>query len=250
MTNFIYALSDPRDNQIRYIGKTDNLSRRFKMHLTEKYKSYKCNWIKSLLSINLKPNMLILESVPVDKDWESREIYWIQFYREQGCNLTNMTDGGDQGPNCTGKHLIKSAQGKQNIINALIKRNKSPENRTKVSKANKGKPHRKNTPEEIEQKRKWMTGKKIHTEEFKSRLAERNKIRKNDPKIMSVAIKKSWQDPETRKRYLSNRAKLTEQQVKEIRTATNISPNQLAKKYGVSNTLIRKIINYKCWKHI
>lgn len=193
--NFIYILSDPRDNQIRYVGKTDNPQRRFSMHLIEKDPCYKRNWIKQLLSNNLQPIMTVIEEIPENQDWEEREKYWISYYRSTGHNLTNMTDGGDCGPDCTGKHLIKSDIGRQNIIDALVKRNKSEEMRNiarKNGQHNKGK---KRPKEAIEKQRITMTGKKIHTDEFKNKLSERNKTRKYNPEIMRENSRKLWDDP-------------------------------------------------------
>jgi hypothetical protein len=40
--------------------------------------------------------MSIIECVDADM-WSEREKYWIKYYKEQGCRLTNLTDGGDGG---------------------------------------------------------------------------------------------------------------------------------------------------------
>ena len=53
----IYSLSCPISNEIRYIGKTvESLEKRFNRHISyaKKEKSYKANWINSLLKINKK----------------------------------------------------------------------------------------------------------------------------------------------------------------------------------------------------
>ena len=193
--NFIYTLIDPRDNQIRYVGKTDNPERRLASHLIEKYKSHRTNWVQGLIARGLKPIMVIIEEVPEGQSWEDRERYWIAYHRSLGCKLTNMTDGGDQGPDCTGKNLVKSEAARRNIAAMLVKRNKSPEMR-EISRRN-GQKRKgfKESPERIEQKRQWMTGRKHHTEEFKQALAERNKTREYDPNIMKENSRKLWDDP-------------------------------------------------------
>lgn len=108
--NFIYVLIDPRNNQVRYVGKTDNPERRLAAHLIEKYKSHKTNWIQGLIANGLKPILTIIEEIPEGQSWEDRECYWITYHRSIGCKLTNMTDGGEQGPDCTGRKLPKSEQ--------------------------------------------------------------------------------------------------------------------------------------------
>lgn len=61
----IYSLIDPRTGVVRYIGKTDNTKRRLRVHLAEAKHSnghnHRLNWIRSLLSENLVPILIILE---------------------------------------------------------------------------------------------------------------------------------------------------------------------------------------------
>lgn len=90
---FIYALVDPRNSEIRYIGKTNNLSRRYAEHVGNHCRLSCTNWIKELISLGLAPNIkLLLESDY--GNWEQDEIDTIQKY-SQLCNLTNISSGGD-----------------------------------------------------------------------------------------------------------------------------------------------------------
>lgn len=96
---FIYALIDPRENQIRYIGKANNPLERLKDHLSKrslKIKTYKNNWIKSLLELNLKPNIEIIDEI-LESEWQFWEQHYISLYKSWGFNLTNGTLGGDGG---------------------------------------------------------------------------------------------------------------------------------------------------------
>ncbi len=90
--NYIYALKDPIEHTIRYIGKTTNLSSRFSFHVNDKSKTHKVNWIKNLKNKNLLPYMEILEEV--ETNWQDREKFYISKYRKI-YPLTNLTDGGD-----------------------------------------------------------------------------------------------------------------------------------------------------------
>jgi hypothetical protein len=87
--NFIYALIDPRDKRIRYIGIAVDVKIRYRAHLRDNYQSPKANWIKSLASKGLKPKLKILE-VTIDRN---RELFWIKKYGRD--NLLNLTDGGE-----------------------------------------------------------------------------------------------------------------------------------------------------------
>lgn len=92
---YIYALIDPITQFIRYIGKTNNLKRRYTKHLTtsKTSKIHSSLWIKSLLNKNEKPIMKLIEIVNTN-NWQEREIYWIKYYRTQ-FDLTNITEGGE-----------------------------------------------------------------------------------------------------------------------------------------------------------
>lgn len=95
---FIYILKDPISNEIKYVGKSDNPSKRFSEHIRKsKYKkTYKNNWINGLKSKGQLPILEIIDTVD-NNNWGDYEKKWISFYRELGCDLTNLTDGGDGG---------------------------------------------------------------------------------------------------------------------------------------------------------
>jgi predicted GIY-YIG superfamily endonuclease len=92
---YIYSLTDPNTNVVRYIGKSVNPKRRFNEHINNCHKSSnnnKDNWIKKLLFNNQFPILNIIEETTIDK-WSDREKYWITMYT----NLTNSTSGGEYG---------------------------------------------------------------------------------------------------------------------------------------------------------
>lgn len=92
---YIYSLSD-ENGDIRYIGKTGNIKRRLKDHITESKSNYthKNNWISSLLKKNIIPNIEIIDEVP-DIEWEYWEIHYISLFKSWGYKLTNKTIGGN-----------------------------------------------------------------------------------------------------------------------------------------------------------
>ena len=110
---YIYALTDPRTEEVRYIGKTVNEPLfRLERHLEEAQKdvcTYKCDWIRSLISKGLEPGLSVLEIVFYPDIWQERERWWIAFARERGFHLTNLTDGGEGGAGMLGhKHTLES----------------------------------------------------------------------------------------------------------------------------------------------
>jgi group I intron endonuclease len=94
----IYKLIDPNTNQIRYIGLTFNdLKLRLKSHLSEPGKSHKNYWIRKLKKEGFKPLIeSVEENISTYEEACQREIYYIDYFKSLGCDLTNMSTGGDK----------------------------------------------------------------------------------------------------------------------------------------------------------
>lgn len=101
----IYALVDPTTTTVRYIGwTTSKLAKRLSSHKSEclRRKSdgtwythyYRVNWLRQLYLAGTPP---IIQSVEVGCGLGAAEAEqkWIKYYREQGANLVNGTDGGE-----------------------------------------------------------------------------------------------------------------------------------------------------------
>lgn len=97
-TTFIYALQDPRDLRIRYVGKADNMRHRLGRHLLgEGRNKAKDDWVRGLKAEGLKPDMLLLQEVPKSA-WEEAERSWIAELRARDpFALTNVSAGGSGG---------------------------------------------------------------------------------------------------------------------------------------------------------
>ncbi len=103
MKPLIYALHDPLTGDIRYIGYTRNLFRRMHYHYRDERQGRKGQpellaWLKSLAENGNLPTVSVLEWLTEDSDWQSREQYWIAYYRGQQINLLNIGDGGHKVP--------------------------------------------------------------------------------------------------------------------------------------------------------
>lgn len=100
MKHIIYALIDPNTDQIRYIGKTSNLSRRLITHHSPssiKTNTHKNNWLRSLISNGQKAKCMIIQTYNTKEELIWAEKIWIANYRILNCNLVNATNGGEGG---------------------------------------------------------------------------------------------------------------------------------------------------------
>ena len=95
-TTNIYILIDPETQQVRYVGKANNISQRYKAHLNRarKHQIHKLNWINSLKAKKLRPIIEVIDIVPIE-DWIFWETYWISQFKTWGFDLINYTQGGD-----------------------------------------------------------------------------------------------------------------------------------------------------------
>jgi len=91
----IYALIDPRDSKIKYIGQTGSPKTRLENHISSvrnsNDRSLRANWIRELLSEGLRPIFKELEVVPIDRANESETKYLNECYRK-GVILCNRQD--------------------------------------------------------------------------------------------------------------------------------------------------------------
>lgn len=101
MEIYIYAISHPITNDIRYIGKSVNIKKRLIGHISKSKKrnDHFHNWIKSILKEGLKPNIEVIKYTD-DLNWMQDEKNAIKEYREKGYNLLNIAEGGNE-PYCS-----------------------------------------------------------------------------------------------------------------------------------------------------
>lgn len=130
-TVFIYGLTCPNTGEFRYIGETRNPTRRKIEHLG-RYDKTLCPrtcWISSILDKGHAPGFVIIDEV-LEQHRQQLEAAYIQFYREQGCDLVNTTLGGDgvgSGENHPSYGKPRSNETKQKISIALTGKKRSLE---------------------------------------------------------------------------------------------------------------------------
>lgn len=87
---FIYALCCPITGDIHYIGKTTQGMIRPLQHFKESHNQKIKEWVSDLRELLHKPEIKILEQVDEYTDLDSRELYWIHKYLEEGALLLNI----------------------------------------------------------------------------------------------------------------------------------------------------------------
>ncbi len=125
----IYTLSDPRSAAVRYVGVSHTELVRFHRHIAEArrgLKSHRHDWIRSLLSAGMTPAYSIVEAGE-GPGWASAEIKWIAYYRESGCDLTNLTAGGEGN-----KGYIPNRETRERMAAAKRGRPRTAETREKI----------------------------------------------------------------------------------------------------------------------
>jgi hypothetical protein len=174
----IYALIDPRTDEVRYVGFTcRDLSDRLYGHVKvakEGYNAHCSRWIRQLLSLDIEPHIMLLEKISMRFTWQEREKFWIRKGKRLGWQLTNMTEGGDGvigiTPWSKGRHL--SLEHKQRLSDSLKGYKFTTERCLNISIALTGKKH---DAERNERKSKRQTGKK-RSEECCKHLSEALKL--------------------------------------------------------------------------
>lgn len=101
----IYGLLCPDTHICRYVGYTNNVTKRYKQHCRfseNQGNTKRKNWLRKLIEDGKKPEIIILESNVVD--WNEAEKRWVKYYRfYSGDLLTNTADGG-----FSNKHMQES----------------------------------------------------------------------------------------------------------------------------------------------
>ncbi len=93
----LYTLSDPRDGNVRYIGKAVNAQKRLASHLRDarRRKTPVYVWLNELRALALLPVLLVVETCSAE-NWETRERALIAEARAKGVALLNVANGGNE----------------------------------------------------------------------------------------------------------------------------------------------------------
>ena len=270
-TVYIYSLIDPRNGEIKYVGKTKDLDVRLKSHLhdAKRTNTPKNAWILKLRRLGLKPQMEMLEEVP-EPEWPKAERKWIAKLRRKGCPLKNICDGGE------GRNGPLSEETRRKLSKAAKGRPLTESQRKAITKGFRGHKHsekakmllraktlgRKHTPEARKKMSLARKGKRKNAEHRgKIGLAHKGRTFSEETRAKMRVSRGGWKpSPElTRiqrekcKGEGNGRAKLTAEQVFEIReryARGDTSFPKLAEEYPVTFSAIHRIVTGKTWKHL
>ena len=92
-TEYIYYLIDPRDNVVRYVGKSANPERRYKQHLSklDKLMTPKRRWIEELFALKLVPKCKVVERC--EGNGREREQFHVSLNEATIFNIHNPAKG-------------------------------------------------------------------------------------------------------------------------------------------------------------
>lgn len=128
----VYGLIDPRSGGLRYVGKTERSAvARLKRHIhnaREGVKSHVYNWLRQLLAAGLKPEVEVLERHETAEALDEAERHFIAYFRSIGCDVVNLTSGGD---GSVGYRHTEQSKQKQRA--KMAGRKLTPEHRASIS---------------------------------------------------------------------------------------------------------------------
>ena len=88
----VYALLDPRDQKVYYIGMSRRPEVRLIEHTSQKAYKLRYAWIKALEQQGLRPLLKIIETAGKDRAYAfKREKYWIRYFLSQNAPLLNLS---------------------------------------------------------------------------------------------------------------------------------------------------------------
>lgn len=243
----IYGLHDPRTGELRYVGQTTTTpQQRLASHLVPsslKKRAYLASWLKSLLKAGCLPEIRVLDTAQDQAELDALEVAYIAWGRLVGVRLVNQSEGGG---------------GRFGYV-------PSPEERAKISAAQKGKPRAPWSPERREKQSRLMAGRCTnspehmarlqalrvgtkHTEETRKKCGAVNKGRKLTPehreKLMQAAAQVP-QDQRNRRKGTSHPAYRGDIPTEAILAmlAEGQTKASIARHFGQSPTFIQRRLN-------
>jgi hypothetical protein len=231
----IYLLKDPETQEVRYIGKTKvSLEKRLHEHSRERITTYKGRWVESLKNKGLKPLIECVERC-TDDNWQEREMFWIQHYKDLGARLTNGNEGGLGCHQVSDETRAKLSFAAKNISDETrIKRSNSnkgktlsPETRAKIGAASKGRFYTLETRAKMSELAKNRIRKPL-SDDGRARIVEAQKNRVRKPmSAESRARMSELHKNRIRKPFSAeSRAKMSEAQKKRYKiSASNLYPD-------------------------
>lgn len=142
----IYGLIDPRDGQLRYVGRSRSSPvQRLASHCAPSSRRQSApvgRWLADLHAAGAKPEIEVLDAQPADDN--NAEQFWIGYYRALGCNLTNVSSGGATGGigvRCSEEKRRKIGNAHRGMAKPSLRHQRPSEVGMKISAAKRGTPN-------------------------------------------------------------------------------------------------------------
>jgi predicted GIY-YIG superfamily endonuclease len=113
----IYALVDPRDNLVHYVGLTEDVYQRFQAHINCTGSNVAKNaWITEMRQANVLVQMVELERAEDLGTARIREMYWIQHYQHLQHPIKNIIHNNHK---FAGKVIVRSNIASRRAVKAV-----------------------------------------------------------------------------------------------------------------------------------
>jgi group I intron endonuclease len=240
MTYYVYKIIN-NHNQKFYIGKTNDLQKRWHGHvycaLVSKIPTYFYNAIRKYGAKNF--SIEIIEECSSEELALEREIYWIDFLKSRQSDIGyNMTAGGD---GVSGLKHTEESKNKQRT--KMLGRKHSDETKIKMSEAHKGKIFSLDTREKISQSKlgenNAMYGKTISVE-TRDLLSKFQSSRPRGP--LTQDHKQRNRDATSKQDHSFRIPIEVKNEVVQLYNSGDYTKKQLATKFGLKYNSIVKII--------
>ncbi len=129
----IYALTDPRDGAIRYIGKANDAQKRLVTHRRDGKRGTRPVhlWLRELVRLGMIPGLTVLAECCED-DWREQECAAIAAERVVNSRLLNVADGGNQPGEPKDPQLNRLWRAKKPFMQLMPKDGLSEECKTRI----------------------------------------------------------------------------------------------------------------------
>lgn len=224
----VYALRDPRNKTVRYIGVTRrSLAVRLAEHIQDikKRNNYVQRWIRSLLCLGVQPECVCIEICESESALFVAEQKWIAYYRGVAGKLLTNTTGGGLG-HFEPIHELRAKKKKQmqGVSNPMFGKKHSAETKAKIAAK--------------------AVGRKYSSETIEKRSAKQRGAKRSDSfrEFLSTS-RRGMGSPST---------ELKDIDVLEMRLLfkQGVSIRQIAYRYPVGYVGVYKIVKYLRWTHL